>query len=72
MQAGMLWHDHWYKADNPTAPAFVRYSGNSGHRRIIKTPNLISERPLRGGLSVFAVSRTSAFDMLMALRNVRL
>ena len=28
MQAGMPWYDRWYKADKPTASAFVRYSGN--------------------------------------------
>ena len=29
---------YWHLADNPTAPAFVRYWSNSGHREVYSNP----------------------------------
>jgi hypothetical protein len=36
---------YWHKADNPTAPAFVRYWSNSGHWSILAGDGLSAFDP---------------------------
>jgi hypothetical protein len=38
---------YWHKADNPTAPAFVRYWSNSGQRSILTGDGLSAFDPQR-------------------------
>jgi hypothetical protein len=38
---------YWHKADNPTAPAFVRYWSNSGHSSALGLSGLSANDPKR-------------------------
>jgi hypothetical protein len=53
---------YWHLADNPTAPAFVRYWSNSGQRWILA----------RDGLSAFDPKRTCASPLTVASRGAEL
>jgi hypothetical protein len=37
----------WHLADNPTAPAFVRYWSNGGHCRILERDGSVANGPER-------------------------